>query len=151
MLSESSGRCSSQNGGLQGFVSRKEHRYYKKQFEYRHGPAASSRCVFLRSAWARKKQCQPVERESLLPFSTHQKNEDSMSIPNGQMVGDQSLVALMEFIGGRLDNISSGISVNEGRPLESGSVERDDWEEGYLSALKDIIVFVQCLQSSAAA
>jgi hypothetical protein len=74
-----------------------------------------------------------------------------MSIPNGQMVGDQSLVALMEFIGARLDNISSGISVNEGRPLESGSVERDDWEEGYLSALKDIIVFVQCLQSSAAA
>ena len=74
-----------------------------------------------------------------------------MSIPNGQMVSDQSLVALMEFIGGRLDNISSGISVNEGRLLENGSVERDDWEEGYLSALKDIVVFIQCLHSSAAA
>jgi hypothetical protein len=74
-----------------------------------------------------------------------------MSIPKCQMVSDQRLVALMVFIGGRLDNISKGMSVNEGSLLESGSEERDDWEEGYLSALKDIIVFVQCLHSSAAA
>jgi hypothetical protein len=36
----------------------------------------------------------------------------------------------MELIGYRLDNIGRGISVSEGRFLESGSEGRDDWEEG---------------------
>ncbi|HEY5027042.1 MAG TPA: hypothetical protein VIK39_01415 [Candidatus Angelobacter sp.] len=74
-----------------------------------------------------------------------------MPIPRGQIVHDPRLVALLSFIGSRLDDIVNGISFDAVQLPEMESDERADWERGYLTALNDIVVFVTCFQSSAAA
>ncbi len=78
-----------------------------------------------------------------------------MSISKVQMVNDQRLTALVEFICCRIDEVGSGtevsgIIVNASKP-ERESEERDYWDDGYLAALKDVVVFIQCLHYSAAA
>ena len=78
-----------------------------------------------------------------------------MSIPKVLPVDDQRWGELVEFITGRLEEIGSGIEIQgivkeAGMHLE-GSEETDDWQEGYLAAFKDIVVFIQRLHSSAAA
>jgi hypothetical protein len=74
-----------------------------------------------------------------------------MPIPRGQIVDDPRWFALMGFIGCRLDDIGRGTRVNTEEFPEKISQERDDWEEGYLTALKEIVLFIQCLQPVAAA
>jgi hypothetical protein len=79
-----------------------------------------------------------------------------MFINGIQMMGDQGLVGLLEFIGSRLEEIGNGkevngIRVDAGSHLETGSEEQDEWDEGYLTALNDIVVFIQGLHSRAAA
>jgi hypothetical protein len=74
-----------------------------------------------------------------------------MPVPRGQVVNDPRLIALLTFIGSRLDDVANDISFGAVQLPEIGSDERDDWETGYLTALNDIVAFVTCLQSSAAA
>jgi hypothetical protein len=69
------------------------------------------------------------------------------------MIGDQGLVGLLEFIGNRLEEIGNGKEINDirmdaGSPLETGS---EEWDEGYLAALNDIVAFIQDQNSKAAA
>jgi hypothetical protein len=139
-------------GGLQSFVSRKEHRYKRKQFEYRHGSMAS----FLltdKKRWSTLRKININQwngRTSSRSLPPRQK-KDRMPIPRGQAVNDPRLLALLVFIGSCLDDIATGTSIDAGKLPAIGSEERDEWEEGYLTALNDIVVFIQCLQSSAAA
>jgi len=97
-----------------------------------------------------------VEREILLPFSNYLEKEDPMFITGVQMASDQVFVGLIEFIGNRLQEISTGMETDHNNvdvrlTLESESYERDQWDEGYLAALNDIVVFIQGLDSRAAA
>ncbi|HXA83552.1 MAG TPA: hypothetical protein VNZ47_00655 [Candidatus Dormibacteraeota bacterium] len=78
-----------------------------------------------------------------------------MFIAGVQMAGDQAFVGLIEFIGNRLEEITTGMkmdnkSVDASLPLEE-SYERERWDEGYLAALNDIVAFIQGLNSRAAA
>jgi hypothetical protein len=72
-------------------------------------------------------------------------------ILRAQIMDDPRWFALMGFIGCRLDDIGRGISVNSEEFRDKISQEQDDWEEGYLTALKEIVLFIQCLQPVAAA
>lgn len=56
------------------------------------------------------------------------------------------LAEVIQFIGGRLDEISIGKSI-----AMDGAGHTDDWDEGYLNALSDIVIFIQHLHSRAAA
>lgn len=82
--------------------------------------------------------------------------EDMMSIPKVQAPGDQQLLDLMQFICSRLEQVSRGVELQSivkdaAKHREEGFEKTDDWYDGYLAAVKDIVVFIQCLQPSAAA
>jgi hypothetical protein len=79
-----------------------------------------------------------------------------MSISGIQMASDQRLMEIIKFIGCRLEEIgngmeSQGLGSYAGKSLAIESGELEDWDEGYLAALNDIVVFIQSLDSSAAA
>ena len=79
-----------------------------------------------------------------------------MFITGVQIASDQAFVGLIEFIGHRLEEIGSGMEMDDNNVeaslhLESEFYERDRWDEGYLAALNDIVVFIQGQHSRAAA
>jgi hypothetical protein len=79
-----------------------------------------------------------------------------MSISGIQMASDQRLMEIIQFIGCRLEAIGSGVEpqgpgAHRSKSLVPESDELEDWDEGYLAALNDIVVFIQGLDSSAAA
>src|ERR1700681_4576567 len=82
--------------------------------------------------------------------------EGAMSISEIQIPSDQRLIKIINFIGCRLDEIGSAVESKGLGVYLSGSlsIEPDnleDWDEGYLAALNDLVVFIQGMDSSAAA
>jgi hypothetical protein len=68
------------------------------------------------------------------------------------------LVEVIEFISVRLDQIEDAIEMEQSPTLayaekheERRSIHGDDWDEGYLTALRDIVGFIQRLHSRNAA
>jgi hypothetical protein len=79
-----------------------------------------------------------------------------MTISGMQMASDQRLMEIIKFIGCRLEAIGSGmesqgLGAHAGKSLAIESDDLEDWDEGYLAALNDLVVFIQSLDSSAAA
>jgi hypothetical protein len=82
--------------------------------------------------------------------------EDAMPIPRVLLVDRQwgELVQVIEFISSRLDEI--GVEHNLIQPdsekyAEQDPVHGDDWDQGYLTALNDMVCFIQRLHSKSAA
>jgi hypothetical protein len=80
--------------------------------------------------------------------------EDAMPIPGVLLVDRQwgELVQVIEFISSRLDEMGT-----ENNLLQADSEKRpepvhgEDWEQGYLTALNDMVGFIQGLHSKNAA
>ena len=83
-----------------------------------------------------------------------------MSIPRILLVDRRwgELAEVIEFITVRLDDIEDAIEMEQSPTLlnaekheEQGSIHGEDWDEGYLTALRDIVDFIQRLHSRSAA
>jgi len=83
-----------------------------------------------------------------------------MSIPRILLVDRRwgELAAVIEFIAIRLDEIEDAIEMEQSPILanaekheEQRLIHGDDWDEGYLTALRDIVDFIQRLHSRNAA
>jgi hypothetical protein len=79
-----------------------------------------------------------------------------MSIPRVLLVDRRwgELIQVIEFISSRLEEIGierNLIQPNTERNPEQGSVHADDWDDGYLTALNDMVCFIQGLHSRSAA
>ena len=79
-----------------------------------------------------------------------------MSIPAVLLPENQrwaELVELIEFISAQLERIGNGkedirVRVVPGKQSEEESEKKDDWFEGYLAALEDVVVFIEHRHSS---
>lgn len=83
-----------------------------------------------------------------------------MSIPRILLVDRRwgELAEVIEFIAIRLDEIEDAIKLEQSLILpnaekheEQCSIQGEDWDEGYLTALRDIVGFIQRLHSRNAA
>ncbi len=79
-----------------------------------------------------------------------------MSIPRVLLIDRRwgELAQVIEFITSRLEEIEIEENlIQPGTPknAEQGSVHSDDWDEGYLTALNDMVCFIQRLHSRSAA
>jgi hypothetical protein len=89
-------------------------------------------------------------------FCPGRKEEEVMSIPRILLVDRRwgELAAVIEFIAIRFDEIEmeqSPILANAEKHEEQRLIHGDDWDEGYLTALRDIVDFIQRLHSRNAA
>jgi hypothetical protein len=78
-----------------------------------------------------------------------------MSIPRVLLVDRRwgELVQVIEFISSRVEQIGSEknlIEPDSEKNAEQGA-HGDDWQEGYLTALNDMVCFIQRLHSRSAA
>jgi hypothetical protein len=79
------------------------------------------------------------------------KKGTSMSIPAMSLPENQrwtELVELIDFISVQLERVGNGkedirIRLVPGKHTEEGSETKDDWFEGYLAALGDVVVFIE--------
>jgi hypothetical protein len=79
-----------------------------------------------------------------------------MPIPGVLLVDRQwgELVQVIEFISSRLDEIgieNNLIQSDSEKYAEQDPIHADDWEDGYLTALNDMVCFIQRLHSKNAA
>jgi hypothetical protein len=79
-----------------------------------------------------------------------------MSIPRILLVDRRwgELVQVIEFISGRLEEMERETDLtqlNAEKHEEQSSIHGDDWDEGYLSALNDMVGFILHLHSRSAA